>query len=643
MSGKVTRSTADKPSSAEKPGLMYRIGWWCFLALVALTPVVLGTVPPQFASLYALRAWDPAGIPKLVTILVLGGVSLSALCVSVLLGEVKLRWHRWLWLVVAFVGWAGVSAVASDTPGLAVWGNQHSNEGLAAIVGFALVAFLAVQYIRTTHALRTLAVAVVASGAAVSVYALMQAAGVEPFGWVDETGRVFSTMGNADFLGTYLLLPLGLALGLALSTPRGRTAFAFWAASGLVAGALIATLTRGAWIGALALVLAIRLVGWGAEWKAGRGTKRAAAGAALLAVISAGVAIVMIRPRMAGSESTLAALLEKISNGRTVIWATGLRGWAARPVTGWGPDRFSDAFQSAVGANWYALVNGLYAVENAHNFLVQTLVTLGIPGLALLLAVLAYAGVVSLKRIRRATGSGRMLLVAVWGALAGTVVALIFGVTIPAVTVWLWLLAGALIAPAARAVTAPKTALIALSALGVALAVLGSSWLVADMTAGSAMQLPAGDPRQVAQLEKASRINPLSSSYPWMVADALVNQALAERNAGMAQQAEATMLRVMTAYDAALEANRGDALVRAAYANYLVAYAAGHPGTNAAARAVEVASAAVERAPGNPAALGALARAYDVSGRSAEANEVARRARQIAPEYAAQTLGTLGL
>jgi hypothetical protein len=74
----------------------------------------------------------------------------------------------------------------------------------------------------------------------------------------------------------------------------------------------------------------------------------------------------------------------------------------------------------------------------------------------------------------------------------------------------------------------------------------------------------------------------------------------------------------------------------------MVAFAARHPGTDAAREALDVALEAVRLAPGNPAALGALARAYDVSGRHADAVATARLARQIAPAYAAQTLGTLG-
>ena len=633
-----------RETRGEGHGWAYVLGWRCFLALVALTPLIIGALPPQVGSLALFRTFDSVGLPKVVAILVLSGLSLAALCVSMVRRESELRWHPVLWVLVALVGWAGVSTLFAASPAVSVWGSYHSNEGLAAIFGYGLVASLAIQYVRSTRALRTVAVTAVVAGSLVSAYALLQFAGVDPFGWVNDAGRVFSTMGNADMLGTYLVFPLALALGLALSTPRGWPLLGWWAAAALIASALVATATRGAWLGALAVLLCIGFVGWGGVWQASRNRKLVLGGLAVAAVAAIAVAIVLVRPKLAGSATTLSSVLERLSNGRTVIWLTGLRGWLAHPITGWGPDGFGRAFQSAVGADWYAIVDGLQTAENAHNFLIQTLVTLGIPGLVLTLWAFAYAAIESFRGMQPAKGPARVLRVALWGALIGMIVALIFGVTLPAVSVWLWLTVGLLLAPISHQVPAPRRAVLAVGAgLGVALAMWAGSWLVADVIVGRAMQMEPG-PAQVSELEGAVRLNPITPNYHWLVADALVNEALAEQRAGQSPQAvDETMLRAISAYDAAARANRGDALVRTAFANVLVGYAARHPGTDAAQRAVEVAMEAVRLAPRNPAALGALARAYDVSGRHDDAEKTARLARSVAPAYSMQTLGSLGL
>jgi hypothetical protein len=413
----------------------------------------------------------------------------------------------------------------------------------------------------------------------------------------------------------------------------------------LILAALVVTATRGAWIGALSTLVCIGLVGWGGAWQAPRRRKLAFGGLAVAAVSAIVVAIVLVRPRQAQSAETLSSLLLRLSNGRTLVWLTGLRGWLARPITGWGPDGFERAFGSAVGADWYALVEGLQGAKNAHNILVQTLVTLGIPGLVLTVWALAYAAIASLRGIQQAKGPARLQFVALWAALIGMIVALNFGVTSPSASVWLWLTVGVLLAPVSRkaAVSVPKAVLALGAGLGVVLALWAGSWMVADVAAGRAMQMQPG-PAQVSALQGAARLNPFTPNYRWMAAEALMNQALAEQKTGQSEQSvDDMMLRAISAYYAAAQADRGDPMVRVALANILVGYAAQHLGSDAAQRAVQVAEEAVQLAPRNPAALGSLARAYDVSGRREDADAVARLARSVAPEYSMQTLGSLGL
>ena len=215
------------------------------------------------------------------------------------------RWHPVLWLLVALIGWAGVSTLFSVSPTVSVWGAYLRNEGLVALFGYGLVAFLAVQYVRSTRDLRTVAATVVVSGSLVSAYALLQFAGVDPIQWAGDTGRAISTFGNADMLGDYLVFPFALALGLALSARGRRPLLGWWAVVALVASALLATSTRGAWIGALAAMLCIGLVGWGGLWQASRRRRLMVGGVATAAIAATVLAIVLVRPRLAGSATTV--------------------------------------------------------------------------------------------------------------------------------------------------------------------------------------------------------------------------------------------------------------------------------------------------------------------------------------------------
>jgi len=318
-------------------GRAYALGRGLFLAFVALTPLVIGGLPSQVGPLALFGAYDPVGLPKLVALLVLLGASLAALCVSVARRESELYWHPVLWILVALLGWAAVSTAFSVSPWLSVWGSYYVYEGLVAVLGYGLVAFLAMQYVRSTRDLRIVMVTAVVSGLLVSAYALMRQFELDPFLWGGgETSRVFSTFGNADMLGEYLVFPLALAVGLAFSRSRRWASLGWSLASVLIVAAVVATMTRGAWLAAAVMLVCIALAGWHGVWR-GSSRRKLMFGALAAAVIAAAVvAVALLRPGSAGSSMTLSSALASASNGRTVIWLTGLRGWLVHPIAGWG-------------------------------------------------------------------------------------------------------------------------------------------------------------------------------------------------------------------------------------------------------------------------------------------------------------------
>jgi O-antigen ligase len=640
-----TIAESGSESRGDGHGRAYALGRGSFLAFVALTPLIIGGLPSSAGQLSLYGAYDPVGLPKLVALLVLSGFSLAALCVSVARGESELRWHPVLWILVALLGWAAISTVFSVSPWLSVWGSYEVYEGLVAILGYSLVVFLAMQYVRSKRDLRTVMVTAVVSGLLVSAYALMQYFELDPVSWGGgETSRVISTFGNANMLGAYLVFPLALATGLAISRFRRRASMGWWLAAALIAVALVVTFTRGAWLAASAALVCIALVGWPGVWSGSRRRKLMFGGIAVAVMAAMVVVVVFARPGLAGSSTTLSSWLASVSNGRTVIWLTGLRGWLAQPFFGWGPGAFVRAFESAVGADWYAIAPVGGTAEDAHNFLVQALVTLGIPGLGLMLWALVKTAIQSFRDLIAVEGQERLLSVALWGALVGLVTALSVGVSQPDVSVWLWLTVGLLLAPTAHRVQAPHRAwLTTAGVVGIAIALWAGSWMAADMVVGRAMKRDAG-PAQVSELATAVWLNPLSQDYRELAADALYNKAFAEQRAGSSPQTvEETMRRAVSAYEAAATADRGDMYTRVKLAYLLTLLAPVYPEIDAAPRAVEVAQDAVRLAPTNATTLVALALAYEAAGRLDEADKTARLARSVAPEYAAQNLGSLGL
>lgn len=633
-------SAAVGGGSSQEHGWARAFGWWCFLALIVLTPIVVGAFPTQLTALERVRANDPVGIPKTVAVIVLAGLSFCGFCVSVIRRESEVYWHQVLWLLVGLCGWASVSTAFALSPALAVWGTYARNEGLVAIISYVLVAFLAIQYVRSIRALRVVMISAVGSAAFVSVYALGQRFGIDFFDWVGEVSRVTSTFGNADMLGNYLVFALAVALGLAFSAEGKRSTVVLWCATAVIGLALAATLTRGAWLGAVVVLLAFAFCAWYSVWSASRQRKIAFVVIAVVLLVVVGIAIVVSRPAYGGQGSVLTSGLARATNGRTVIWSTAIRGWLVHPFLGWGPDGFARAFDRAVAGDWYALVPAEISVDSAHSIFIQTLVTLGIPGLILMLWSLGRTAKESFNSLSGLEGRTRMLLAGLWAALVGQVAALALGVTMPEVTVWLWLTVGLLLASASSRVAVWPKGVLALGAvLGVVMAVWAGSWLAADYTTGRAIAAGTGA-EQIAGLETAVRLNPLAQEYKWLLAEALATKALDDRKSGEnAQAVDALQAQALEAYESASAADRGNVLVRLAYARYLLYLNSASPNPELIQRAIRPTEEALSLSPVNAQALVTAALVYQAAGRPDDARKAEQLARSVAPAYSIQTLG----
>jgi len=188
----------------------------------------------------------------------------------------------------------------------------------------------------------------------------------EPYNTVGDARRALGTMGSPVFLGAVLAPCLPPAVWVAW---RGGWGWKLASVLGFLA--LAACKSRGPWlaalfglVGLLAASGAIRLPFW----------RLAGVGALLLAL-----AWPQIAPRLSKSDS-----------GRLLTWGVAVRAGAERPLTGWGPDTFAllnRQFKSPEIVREYG--DGIIQAS-AHNAILQTWATLGLPGvLALLWLIVA--------------------------------------------------------------------------------------------------------------------------------------------------------------------------------------------------------------------------------------------------------------
>ena len=182
---------------------------------------------------------------------------------------------RWI-LVAALAILASnlVSTLFSASIPISLWGSEPASDGYSfynTICHFVLFAIL-VTHLKTPAQLWRLLTAIIASGAAVSSYGILQYFGLDPFALHIVGTRVISSMGNSIRVGAFLLMVVPLALAMVLRHQRSPISLTV---TGLWFGALTAILLaiafsqgRGAWLGlAVALASFVTMVSVSLGWR----------------------------------------------------------------------------------------------------------------------------------------------------------------------------------------------------------------------------------------------------------------------------------------------------------------------------------------------------------------------------------------
>lgn len=376
-----------------------------------------------------------------------------------------------------FAAWVLVGAVRSVNP----WdGLERALE-----LGGAVAAYwLGRAHVGQFGKVRT---AVIGAAWICSVYALLQAAGIDPLPWSTRFDRRgFGTLGNPDYYAGHLLLVMPLLVAGRLPSPM---------VIGLVGGPLVAgfllSQVRGAWLaGGAALAWA---AGWtflagGVKPEERRLLRWGAVGTGILTALALAVS-----PGMWGRLLSIIAFGGYDATGRRYLWTVAARVFAERPLVGHGTGAFKFAFprHQIVGQELHLSQFRPYNYgEHAHSELLQFGAELGLIGIVLFLAGMGLWLVGWAWSVRRdAAEQDRDR----WRAQAaiGTALAGSFAYSwvnfplqiVPTATLW-WLLTG--LSDGLRRVdasprTAPRAASAVIGAVVVALGLAGSFVTASDL------------------------------------------------------------------------------------------------------------------------------------------------------------------
>jgi O-antigen ligase len=364
--------------------------------------------------------------PKIEAVRVCG---LSALAWSLVSGRAG-RPRHWVPLDRAVAGWLAAEVLAtllSVSPRLSLLGETRQREGLLTSLALTGLYFAARDAFARPGRARMIVDLALTLAALAGLYAATQAAGWDPLGWRREavyTGgfvRPFATLGHPNLMGvlTAAAAPMALARAMTAGGPRSR--WLYGGAALLLAAATILTLSRAAWLGLGAGLMASTALALG---RPGRDrTPGRPSGWALLVCVGA-VALVAVGIAASGLWGVFAKrVLETFAGGgasgssRLEIWRTALEAWRARPLIGQGPDLFETVFtRFQTPAYWRFEWTGL--PTHAHSIYLHTLATRGIVGL-----IAAGAWVVALAGAALRAWCARVLGTAAPGAPAGLVAA----------------------------------------------------------------------------------------------------------------------------------------------------------------------------------------------------------------------------
>lgn len=322
--------------------------------------------------------------------------------------------------------------------------HPRAQEAFTTWLAYLMFAGLAATLARSPRRFRLCVFSALVSSALVSVYAILQAFEIDwfyvwgAFTWDDsEVRRVTGSLGNPDYLASYLaaLIPLTLAAAFSL---RGMLR---GAASGLLLlqfVALFFTYSRG---GLLALTLSLALFAGAALWLYRRSAAAlfrsrtirnyllGAAATALVLALSAGL---FVRDEAAAWGARLLDFgRDQAGVTRVHFYRGALNMWMDQPIQGHGLGMFDVMFPQYRPLELSDIMPFReYRVEHAHNEFLQIGAETGAVGLALYLALFGLAAVWALGAAGRVEPRLSLLMLGLLFAIAATFIHNFFTVTL---------------------------------------------------------------------------------------------------------------------------------------------------------------------------------------------------------------------
>ncbi|MDO8886470.1 O-antigen ligase family protein [Candidatus Oleimmundimicrobium sp.] len=414
---------------------------WSTLLLIFFLPILINPLSGQIFA-----------IPKVIFLRLMSLIIFLSWLILISSGKSSFK-RSFLDLPISlFLFFAGLSTIFSVHLHTAFYGEYMRYDGFLALLIYAFLYFVTVNFFRTSGDRKVLLVVLFASACIVAAFGIINHfyLGLFNYGSPIDLGRSGSLLGNSNYLGAYLALVVPLALVSMvylkqINLPKWLVCLTFF----LTSTSLVLTYTRASWLGITVGLLCLILINKESFFKSKRAIFLSLTIVILIVAIFFGANFLgqknLSSLPFAGRLSSLFNLKGGSVLDRLFIWKTAVKIVPDYRLLGVGPDCFGLVYPRYLQPNWASVAVNAFT-DNAHFNLLQVLVCQGIAGL------LSYVWIFSLfffvtwkKIIKMEKGSLRAISIGLLCACVAYFVNIQFSFTMVYVTPIFWIIMGLLV------------------------------------------------------------------------------------------------------------------------------------------------------------------------------------------------------
>jgi putative inorganic carbon (HCO3(-)) transporter len=350
---------------------------------------------------------------------------------------------RYIWPILALLIFGAISLFFSVDPATSYYGLGDRQQGYRSLLFYAWWFFLLFYNLATTDNLEKklgrIFWAIMGSSFLVSLYGILQILGIDFIAWTEPpfvTHRVTSTLGQPNYLGSYLLLIIPLSFYGLMKYRHFWPRFILIILLLMQLVTLMITGSRSAWLGLLGgLVL---LVFWNLVriWSGLSAPKKR--GLILISILAAVMVALFLSQNnyIAGRFKGITDFKQGSVSARINFWSGAIKSFRQKPLLGYGLENQGMEFIKYYQVDWAktGFVNA--STNRAHNLILDILLTTGIIGL--IFYVWIYTSFFWWTNQNRSDKQQRAWSEALIVAVLAYLISLLFGFSVVVTEVYFW-------------------------------------------------------------------------------------------------------------------------------------------------------------------------------------------------------------